>query len=47
MAGEVEKVGSAVSGWRKGDRVCALLPGSGYAEYVTIPPKWASRFRKI
>ena len=41
MAGEVEKVGSAVSGWRKGDRVCALLPGGGYAEYVTIPAKMA------
>ncbi|SEO24658.1 putative NAD(P)H quinone oxidoreductase, PIG3 family [Paracoccus alcaliphilus] len=33
-AGEVVGVGSGVSRWKKGDRVTALLPGGGYAEYV-------------
>ena len=36
-AGEVVAVGAAVSRWRPGDLVCALLPGGGYAEYVTTP----------
>ena len=25
------------SGWQKGDRVCALVPGGGYAEYCLSP----------
>jgi putative PIG3 family NAD(P)H quinone oxidoreductase len=25
------------SGWREGDRVCALVPGGGYAEYCVAP----------
>jgi NADPH2:quinone reductase len=33
-AGEVVAVGAAVSDWRIGDQVCALLPGGGYADYV-------------
>ncbi|TLS49155.1 NAD(P)H-quinone oxidoreductase [Paenibacillus antri] len=37
MAGIVEAVGADVDGWRVGDRVCALLPGGGYAEYAVIP----------
>jgi putative PIG3 family NAD(P)H quinone oxidoreductase len=36
-AGEVVAVGAAVSEWQVGDYVCALLPGGGYAEYVTAP----------
>lgn len=36
-SGEIGAVGSGVSGWRVGDQVCALLPGGGYAEYVTTP----------
>ncbi|PWR03858.1 NAD(P)H-quinone oxidoreductase [Meridianimarinicoccus roseus] len=36
-AGEVVAVGAAVSRFSVGDRVCALLPGGGYAEYVTTP----------
>ena len=32
-AGEIVAVGPGVTRWRKGDRVTALLPGGGYAEY--------------
>ena len=35
-AGIVEAVGSDVLGWAVGDRVAALLPGGGYAEFVTV-----------
>jgi len=41
MAGTVEAQGSACVGWNQGDRVCALLPGGGYAEYVTVPQEMA------
>lgn len=34
-AGIVAEVGSAVTEWNVGDRVCALLTGGGYAEYAT------------
>ncbi|MGM0559316.1 MAG: alcohol dehydrogenase catalytic domain-containing protein, partial [Myxococcota bacterium] len=36
-AGVVRAVGSGVTDWEEGDRVCTLLPGGGYAEYVTSP----------
>lgn len=36
MAGEVDTLGSEVSKWKKGDKVFALLPGGGYAEYVKV-----------
>lgn len=36
-AGEVVEVGNEVDGWAVGDKVCALLIGGGYAEYVTVP----------
>ncbi|MCQ0094123.1 NAD(P)H-quinone oxidoreductase [Roseovarius sp. M141] len=36
-SGEVAAVGSGVTDWKVGDRVCALLPGGGYAEYVATP----------
>ncbi len=36
-SGEVVAVGAGVSGVAVGDRVCALLPGGGYAEYATCP----------
>jgi len=35
VAGVVEAVGDAVEGFQIGDRVCALLPGGGYGEFVT------------
>lgn len=37
MAGEIVEVGSEVQNWKIGDRVCALLPGGGYAAFVTVP----------
>ncbi|WDL98738.1 NAD(P)H-quinone oxidoreductase [Alicyclobacillus sp. ALC3] len=43
MAGEVVHAGPAVSGWKRGDRVCALLPGGGYAELVAVPAGMAMR----
>lgn len=36
-AGLVAEVGPGVTRWKVGDPVCALLPGGGYAEYVTTP----------
>lgn len=33
-SGEVVGLGSGVTSWRKGDKVTALLPGGGYADYV-------------
>ncbi|MCY4180183.1 MAG: NAD(P)H-quinone oxidoreductase [Litoreibacter sp.] len=36
-AGVVDAIGEGVSGIAVGDRVCALLPGGGYAEFVTTP----------
>ena len=43
MAGEVASVGAACTGWAPGDRVCALLPGAGYAELAAIPAGLAMR----
>ena len=43
MAGEVVDAGAACEGWAAGDRVCALLPGGGYAERVSIPAGLAMR----
>ncbi|HRN68678.1 MAG TPA: NAD(P)H-quinone oxidoreductase [Promineifilum sp.] len=37
MAGVIRAVGANVVGWRPGDRVCALLPGGGYAGQVAVP----------
>lgn len=36
-SGTVAAVGAAVSRWKIGDEVCALLPGGGYAQYATTP----------
>jgi len=35
-SGEVAAIGGDISRWRLGDRVCALTPGGGYAEYVKV-----------
>lgn len=36
VAGKVIEVGSSVTKWKIGDKVCALLGGGGYAEYVAV-----------
>lgn len=36
-SGTVVEVGPGVDRWKIGDKVCALLPGGGYAEYVATP----------
>lgn len=36
VAGTVEEIGASVTKWKVGDRVCALLGGGGYAEYVSV-----------
>jgi len=36
-AGEIAAIGPGVTDWAVGDRVCALLPGGGYAEQVVTP----------
>ncbi|MCE6950511.1 NAD(P)H-quinone oxidoreductase [Cereibacter sphaeroides] len=40
-AGEVAAVGPGGARWKVGDRVCALLPGGGYAEYALTPAEHA------
>lgn len=37
VSGVVSATGSEVQSLQVGDRVCALLAGGGYAEYVTVP----------
>ncbi|MCA9979677.1 MAG: NAD(P)H-quinone oxidoreductase [Anaerolineales bacterium] len=37
MAGKITAVGENVRGWQVGDRVAALLPGGGYAQYAAVP----------
>ncbi|WP_281966607.1 NAD(P)H-quinone oxidoreductase [Roseovarius nanhaiticus] len=36
-SGEIVALGDGVTQWAIGDKVCALLPGGGYAEYVRTP----------
>ena len=36
VAGIIEECGAEVSRWKKGDQVCALLSGGGYAEFVSV-----------
>ena len=36
IAGEIVEIGSSVSGWKIGDKVCALLGGGGYAQYAAV-----------
>ncbi|MAY60687.1 MAG: NAD(P)H-quinone oxidoreductase [Rhizobiales bacterium] len=41
IAGEVEAVGDAVTSFSKGDHVCALVPGGGYADYCVVDERTA------
>ncbi|MEO9168525.1 MAG: NAD(P)H-quinone oxidoreductase [Aestuariivirga sp.] len=36
IAGEVVALGEGCTRFKKGDQVCALVPGGGYAEYVVV-----------
>src|SRR5690606_35888310 len=37
VSGRIAALGEGVTEWSKGDPVCALVPGSGYAEFCTVP----------
>jgi putative PIG3 family NAD(P)H quinone oxidoreductase len=37
VAGEVVALGAGVGEWKVGDKLCALVAGGGYAEYVAAP----------
>jgi NADPH2:quinone reductase len=37
IAGTVVEVGTNVTRWKVGDKVCALVMGGGYAEYCNVP----------
>jgi NADPH2:quinone reductase len=37
VAGEVAEVGANVKQWKRGDKVCALANGGGYAEFCAVP----------
>src|SRR5258706_3702523 len=37
VAGTIETLGEDVTGWRVGDRVCALVSGGGYASLCVAP----------
>ncbi|MDX1739398.1 MAG: NAD(P)H-quinone oxidoreductase [Alphaproteobacteria bacterium] len=41
VAGEVAAIGPNVKNWQVGDKVCALTPGGGYAQYCLAPSKHA------
>jgi NADPH2:quinone reductase len=48
-AGEVAALGTGAAAWKVGDRVMGLVPGGGYAEFLTVhetlalrvPPAWS------
>ncbi len=46
VAGVVEKIGANVSDFQTGDHVAIFAEGKGYAEYVTIPEKFAIKIDK-
>src|SRR5437763_11744038 len=37
VAGEVAELGANVKQWQRGDKVCALANGGGYAEFCAVP----------
>lgn len=42
-SGEIVGMGAGVTRWKRGEKVCALLPGGGYAEYVACHADHALR----
>ncbi|MBU2956926.1 NAD(P)H-quinone oxidoreductase [Paracoccus sp. 1_MG-2023] len=45
-SGEIVAMGAGVTRWQKGEKVCALLPGGGYAEYAVCHADHALRIPK-
>ena len=45
-SGEIVGLGAGVTRWKKGEQVCALLPGGGYAEYAVCHADHALRIPK-
>src|SRR5882672_2424303 len=41
IAGEVSALGTGVTRYKVGDKVCALVSGGGYAEYCVAPQEQA------
>ena len=39
IAGVITQIGTAVTEWKVGDKVCGLIAGGGYAEYAVIPAR--------
>jgi NADPH:quinone reductase len=39
IAGIIDECGEGALRWRRGDAVCALLAGGGYAEFAVVPEK--------
>ena len=37
IAGTITEIGTSVTRWKTGDKVCALVIGGGYAEYCNVP----------
>jgi putative PIG3 family NAD(P)H quinone oxidoreductase len=37
VAGTIDRVGPDVTNWKRGDAVCALVAGGGYAQYCVAP----------
>ena len=37
IAGTITAIGSKVTRWQVGDKICALVAGGGYAEYCNVP----------
>ena len=37
IAGIIAEIGTEVTDWKVGDKVCGLIAGGGYAEYAVIP----------
>src|SRR3954469_336253 len=40
VAGRIVACGTDVKDWQRGDEVCALVPGGGYAQYCVAPAAW-------
>ena len=37
ISGTIDSVGIGVAQWKRGDRVCAIVSGGGYAEFCAVP----------